>query len=345
MPVEQITANVIAETFERAMQSHSEFILDDDVSVNVLAREGRVGGGRVRRDNGPTVLNMENNLKKDKNLVVPPLDVSDQMCLARCLVFGMMHYFDSQDVGPRVNRARTLLRNPNRWTEEAAILCGVCGVDPTRPCGTDELKKFEQHLQSLDFLIRVFAADMQNQCFFKEKEEDYTPEKKILHLVLVKEHYLFIRNINTYFGKEKFCEACNTAYKRLQSHRCPYRCEACKDEACLDRQGKRKETKCSLCLRSFYGPTCLQNHLNEKTQSCVSERQRRFCETCRKEYVARKDAKHVCGAYWCKVCKKTCKSGHRCYLQVHNFPKIPKRRKRKHVEVDDEYADYFADCY
>ena len=82
MPVEEISQEKIAATFERVMQSHNEFVLDDDVAVNVVTLEDRRGGGRVRRKVGRKTLAMEENLRKDKNLLVPPADVSD--------VFGQM---------------------------------------------------------------------------------------------------------------------------------------------------------------------------------------------------------------------------------------------------------------
>ena len=133
MPVEEIGQEKIAATFERAMQSHNEFVLDDDVAVNVITVEDRRGGGRVRRKVGRKTLAMVENLKKDKNLLVPPADVSDQMCLARCLVFGMLHQTDGLDGHKRVRRSLSLQRNPDRWTIEAAALCVTCDVDPKNP--------------------------------------------------------------------------------------------------------------------------------------------------------------------------------------------------------------------
>ena len=49
MPVEEISQEKTAATFERVMQSHNEFVLDDDVTVNVVTLEDRRGCGRVRR--------------------------------------------------------------------------------------------------------------------------------------------------------------------------------------------------------------------------------------------------------------------------------------------------------
>ena len=85
MPVEEISQKKIAATFERVMQSHNEFVLDDDVAVNAVTLEDRRGGCRVRRKVGRRTLAMEENLRKDKNLLVPPTDVSDQM-------FGQMSH-------------------------------------------------------------------------------------------------------------------------------------------------------------------------------------------------------------------------------------------------------------
>ena len=98
------------------MQSHNEFVLDDDVAVNVVTLEDRHGGGRVRRKMGRKTLAMEENLRKDKNLLVPPADVSDQMCLARCLVFGMLHQTDGLDGHKWVRRSLSLQRNPDHFT-------------------------------------------------------------------------------------------------------------------------------------------------------------------------------------------------------------------------------------
>ena len=333
MPVEEISQEKIAATFERVMQSHNEFVLDDDVAVNVVTLEDRRGGGRVRRKMGRKTLAMEENLRKDQNLLVPPADDSDQMCLARCLVFGMLHQTDGLDGPKRVRRSLSLQRNPDRWTIEATALCGTCDVDPKKPCGTEELKKFA-HLLPKGYLIRAYASEMEDQCFFKEREEDYDPEAKILHLVLIKGHYLYIRNITTYFGKRQFCEACNTPFNHRRTHRCPFLCEACKDETCTDRQAGSKNTKCDTCKRNFYGSTCLQNHLDKKTRRCHSVRL--FCDKCKREYLWKKGSKHVCGGRFCAVCQKMRKPGHKCFVQVHEFPLLPKGRKRKRPDDEDD---------
>ena len=95
----------------------------------------------------------------------------------------MLHQTDGLDGHKWVRRSLSLQRNPDRWTIEATALCVTCDVDPKKPCGTEELKKFARHLLPKGFLIHVYASEMEDQCFFREREEDYRPEAKILHLV------------------------------------------------------------------------------------------------------------------------------------------------------------------
>ena len=54
MPVEEISQEKIAATFERVMQSHNEFVLDDDVAVNVVTLEDLGHGRKSKERQEPT---------------------------------------------------------------------------------------------------------------------------------------------------------------------------------------------------------------------------------------------------------------------------------------------------
>ena len=163
MPVSSITNEVIENTFNRVVQSHKDFVIDEGVAVNVIAMEDQRGGARKMHVSAR--VNVMENMKHDSNIMCPPMDSGDEMCLARCLTYGMIWHHHQ---GP--NRARDLRRlcdNGELWTCKAHSLCVSVGVEHHVPAGQNAVEKFETQLRPQGFTIRAFTLDHQDPLFFK----------------------------------------------------------------------------------------------------------------------------------------------------------------------------------
>ena len=134
MPVSNITDEVIENTFNRVVQSHKDFVIDEGVVVNVIAMEDQRGGGG-RKKHVSARINVMENMKHDSNIMCPPMDSGDEMCLARCLTYGMI-WHHRQD-RHRIRNLRRLCDNLERWTCKAHSVCGsgsgtACGSGARR---------------------------------------------------------------------------------------------------------------------------------------------------------------------------------------------------------------------
>ena len=152
-PVPEINRKLIEASFDKVLQSHKEFSINDGVRINIIAMKPPRGGGKRSYEK------IANNLKHDKSVVCPPLDADDQMCLARCLVYGMLYHREGVTQKSVLCSLKTLRNNTTRWTQRALELCRQCDVNPHSPAGIPELEKFARHLQTLGFVIRVFSPN------------------------------------------------------------------------------------------------------------------------------------------------------------------------------------------
>ena len=152
-PVPEINRKLIEATFDKVLQSNKEFSINDGVRINIIAMKPPRGGGKRRR----SWEKIANNLKHDKSVVCPPLDADDQMCLARCLVYGMLYHKEGVSRHAVCRTLKRLRDNATMWTRRAYELCRQCDVNPHAPAGIPELEKFARHLRTLGFVIRVFS--------------------------------------------------------------------------------------------------------------------------------------------------------------------------------------------
>ena len=289
----------------------------------MIAMERPSGSGR--RKLGRQKLQVWENLSKDRNLVIPPTIDDDHLCLVRCLVFGVAYFGTNTSA-----ESRKFTRQSKKWTIAARELSQKAGVPISKPCGVEELRRFQEHLEPLGFCIRVFTLDRKS-CFYKA---DYKPGQKVLPLVLVSGHFVFIRRLNVYFGRNFFCESCNHPHNFRETHRCGKYCEQCSSEACDGRQMMTNTTmSCPDCRRGFYGQTCFDRHLSSRTGKCT--KQRRLCTNCHAEYTFDKRNPHKCFHRWCKICMEHKPPNHRCYVPPKKFRTIPQRGGGADDDDDD----------
>ena len=197
------------------------------------------------------------NMKHDSNIMCPPMDSGDEMCLARCLTYGMIwHRHQGRN---RVRDLRRLCDNAERWTCKSHSLCVSAVVEPHVPDGQDALERFETHLRPHGFTIRAFTLDHEDPLFFKSWNRE---GMMVLDVVLVNGQYMFIKNVARYFNKDYFCNLCCKPFDRRMRHRCARLCQACKHEICTESpRSKGRTFQCHVWKRYFFKLQCRQRHL------------------------------------------------------------------------------------
>ena len=318
MPVSDITDEVIENTFNRVVQSHKDFVIEEGVAVNVIAMEDQRGGGRKKYVSARVTV-ME-NIKHDSNIMCPPMDSGDEMCLARCLTYGMIWH---RHQGPhRARDLRRLCDNGERWTCESHSLCVSAGVERHVPAGQDALEKFETHLRPQGFTIRAFTLDHQDHpLFFKCYPREGT---KVVDVVLVNGHYMFIKKVARYFNKDYFCNLCCTPFDRrmCSSLRASVPSLQARD---VHRVSTLRGTHVSVSRVQalLFWNTVLPSSFGSEWECPYLWR---YCEECHHEY--QHDARHAhkCGERYCKVCNAIRPQEHRCFVPVRRFRRLRARR-------------------
>lgn len=317
-PLPAMTDEVIATTLERVLQSPRNFAIDESVHVNVIAMRRPVGGSRRRARRKPRhTLNTLKNCAKDKNMYVPQND--DQMCAARCIVYGI-----TLNEGGWM-RSRNFRRAKRTEARQAYQLCEKSGLDPTKPCGTDELENFQQYLSTQGYCLRVYAAQ-DEECFYKGQ---YTREDVVLPLLLADGHCMLIKSMAQFCNTIFYCATCDQPHNHKDQHRCGNYCLQCYSPTCMGRNEKLGKTSmtCRHCCRSFYGDTCFRNHLGKQTQ-CKSTT--RLCTNCFAVY--KLDASHTahqCYVRYCAICQDSKPRDHKCFIAVKHFRKVFKKKKKE----------------
>ena len=101
-------------------------------------------------------------------------------------------------------------------------------------------------------------------------------------------------------GMPYFCELCNKSYYTASQHKCAKKCLKCfSAPPCLPEEARM--IRCEKCNRSFYGVTCLCNHvkksggLYKKKSVCEAIK---VCQSCWR--TIRHGTNYICGYDFCK---------------------------------------------
>ena len=75
-------------------------------------------------------------------------------------------------------------------------------------------------------------------------------------------------------GCRGFCVYCYKGFDRIENHKCVSKCVKCFQAPPCDRPESDNGVviiKCAECGRDFFGPSCFDNHLKEKSRVRWSE--------------------------------------------------------------------------
>lgn len=305
---DQYTPELILSALQIVLQSNSNFLADDTLSVKVDLVRIPTGGMRV----------MNIGKTKDRyysihrrSIYSPKISPEDgQICLAVAIVIG------KSLVDNNINEYNKLIYPPNHsdLITEGYRLCLMANVDLNRGGGHDEIVQFQEYLKN-EYNLTVYASRDGATVYFKSPYSN----KKVISLLLDNNHYSVIKSLTAAFACSYFCAYCAQPYTQRHLHtKCVFRCNHCFEQPPCEHA---IEMHCSECNRTFINPKCFQNHIDKKI--CLNVR---ICTKCLIRHKYDKKNPHVCGIKYCSICKKMTPIRHECYIPTIEVKEIKEKQ-------------------
>lgn len=165
-----------------------------------------------------------------------------------------------------------------------------------------------------EFKVFIFAEFGLYAPVFKSAVDTYVHPILLYHS---EKHFDGIRNINKFFGANKYCLECETTYNKDKDHslNCKIRCKNCSSVGIqypCKSDGFKK--KCLDCNKEFINAECYHKHLKTFCKNS------KLCEKCGAIYSMRDLIKqgrtqHVCEYRLCHKCHKYHPKKSGCYIQ------------------------------
>ncbi|XP_028517608.1 uncharacterized protein LOC110247906 [Exaiptasia diaphana] len=290
---DQLTAERLLSRVEQVLQSHESFTLNETVHINFYHVSMPQGSGSKRR----RTINLQKHLSEKRCII--QIQNDDALCLARALVVAKAKLSNDPAVKQIANSRRPLQRRlAEQLHHDAGVLIG--------PCGLEEVKRFQEHLQ--DYQINIVSAHLFNAVIYSGPDKDQR-----IYLYHHDNHYDVITSMPAFFSRKLFCHHCNKAYDHDADHICKHKCNICFKGPC----DLVKWIYCEECNRYFKNQQCFDNHnqLNEAGSSlCLRYVKCKFCHKIIKRINQEPEAHH-CGEIKCNTCKQFADPDHQCYMQ------------------------------
>ena len=320
MPLEELTPRRILFEVERVLQSHENFVLRDDIHLNLVRVKVPVGGAWKRSRGG---VKLERRLR-DKQCILRVKN-KDELCLALAIVVGVARLkgdpcFKVLKEGRKEQRTR------------AMALHDRAGV-PWRACGLEDVATFQRWL-SPEVQLVVVSSDHFDSVVYKGPEARFT-----LFLLFHDAHFDVITSMPAFCGKVYYCVKCEKGYNTedYRHHKCGLKCLACHTMGCADLNRKDGWLQCADCLRMMRGSACLTNHklVSAKGGRSVCS-EFRMCDKCQKIAKVQGDRPHRCGQVRCVTCDKYKPENHLCFMTK------PKQKKKESKEKN--FLFFYFEC-
>ena len=271
------TERVLAE-FQRVIQSHQEFRLNDTVDVNVIHVSMPSGGKGSKRSE----VNLEKHLQKKRSIV--RIQNDDDLCMARALVVAKAKLDNDPQYKSIVDHRGTM---QTRLAQELHQNAGA----PLGPCGIEEAKQFQAYLA--DYQISIVSKEYSNKIIYAGPEKD-----KKIYLYMHNNHYDVITKMPGFFARVYYCHTCKKAYNNQEEHRCPnaYKCCGFPSECPIV-----SWQTCQDCHRMFKGQQCYDQHKQFRGDARSVCQSLVKCTKCQKVVGRYKQLpeKHRCGLTKC----------------------------------------------
>lgn len=300
---DQYSPNFIFAQLDSVLQSNSEFLISDSLTINVDHIKMPVGFGRSYRMAGTSFTQfVEDHPQTIFNPHLAPQH--ETMCLAVAIVLGEA-YADGITNKNRFNFL-TYKPNYNELIAEAYLLCQDADVDLTNGGGLDEIKKFQDYLHP-EYDVTVYDCSRGRSTLFQNGNID-APKK--IRLLLENNHYTLIKSTAGAFGFSYYCEPCKRGFSDSTRHRtCPYKCPCCYSKPpCAKGSGN---IMCVDCNRGFRNTFCFDKH--RKSNLCKKVK---ICGLCYRGFKVNIRKPHVCGMKYCTICRKDQPIRHDCFIPV-----------------------------
>jgi hypothetical protein len=245
----------------------------------------------------------------------------DNTCMARSIVLLLNH--TKKEKGEITDNQWKYVRDASRGVQiqEAITLCKAAGVDPSKMAGTEEVKKFEAHLNASISIVK----DLNFEFVYKAK---YEPNKPNYYIHLMDKHYNAITDMGKLHGAKHWCHACKKPYET--THTCVADLD-CKDCGCSHEKNLQelRTMYCKECNMTYF-PSCFEHHKKYVCKKFM------YCNTCkaRVKRMNSKDKPHNCHMKTCNFCGVEFKkfTDHKCFME----PTKPRKPIEKFIFFDIE---------
>ena len=334
MPLEEINTQTIMDQIDNVLQSNESLPLDEQFQIHLGLAHIPEGAGKnaikITRVQGA-----KNDLWKKRSIVT--IKNTDQLCLARSIVV-----------------ARAKLQNHPKYTEImkgrkiqtnlAQELHTKANVPTDRPATLNDVPKFERAIKTQIIILSAVKGNRPSYVGTKGY-------KQVIYLYMSNPsdqernqgnsigHFDAVVNIKGLLGVQNWCSHCQKPFKNKNGHRCIKYCPTCQSEECEIDNNARYCPDCHLHVRSN---DCFHCHKLNRYVRCGKGNKRkelpslcesyRRCLRCQKLYRTEEESTHVCGAWTCTNCKKTCFGQHECYVRAN----APKKVGYKYIDFDFE---------
>ncbi|XP_046397765.1 uncharacterized protein LOC124164478 [Ischnura elegans] len=306
---DQLSPDVVFDTFAKFAQSNDEYLLSDQLIVT--AHHIIMPVGRGKRFTYPNILSFEDFCRTKKSIILISND--DSLCLARALAVALSRHQDCPSVQLKVRK-----NTGNEQSKRALELCKNLNVNLENGGGIEELKAFQEHLS--DFTVTVFSDRKGRSVIFAGPDSTPERQRKNIDLIYENGHFNVITSVTGAFSCSYYCRKCRVPYNQKGAHRCNKKCPCCHgDDSCSSDASGAMTITCDQCKRKFMNIKCFENHKKlgkmGDDKSSVCERWR-FCPLCSRVYGTEgRTSPHVCGEIFCAVCKCSQVPPHFCFMQ------------------------------
>lgn len=304
----EITGNELLDLFEKWSQSNTEFLLEGEMTMNLMVLENPKSISGSRRN-----VTVNDNSAISRSVVV--IKNNDSSCGYRAIALGCF-YLDCEDhknskITDRIRKV------DSEQLLKAKELCNKCQIDITQALSIDIIRNKIQQILSQEGK-RIVVVDSSNHQNYLYKGP---AANKSLYIEYINPsydhpegHYNFISNIKGYMKTRYFCENCDKAYNSVHAHSCNIVCSKCNSNTI--HTGQPTQIICSKCQQCFKFQNCYNKHIKDK-----------FCKEICKNCLRRKfkNSDHDCNIYFCKECKEPYHSKdqpHYCFIKPTNREKL-----------------------
>lgn len=301
--------------------------------VEIVVREWRLPEGEgITEDLKQTVMH-----PKTLDIIDVPTG-----CGAYALILGM----SMNNANMRKALLKRDTKHRNKFDEKAKELITKLGL-PAKGSMIMGFQDFDT-FTSLhpEYVVKILqSVNSEIQITYRTAELKPRGQFTNIYILLYKEHYFHVNNINGFMVKSNnyvYCQYCDKSILKKVNHACVFpRCKVCKcvfdvENDLREHQAQPTDGHCDSCNSNFYRGQCLAYH---KT-ICKGGY---YCATCCKKNTHSKE-NHICGQEYCHNCDANYflryvgdeLEEHRCHIRPLKFRFVPNTDKLNYYSYDIE---------